>query len=47
MPQLCGKDRSKMKEVYDDFVLYWTIPLSVGAVIIGMVVNYFIKDKNE
>jgi hypothetical protein len=35
-----------MKEVYDDFVHYWAIPLSVGAVIIGMIVNYFTKDKD-
>jgi hypothetical protein len=35
-----------VKEFYDDFVEYWTIPLSVGAVIIGMVVSYLTKDKD-
>jgi hypothetical protein len=36
-----------VKEFYDDFVEYWTIPLSVVAVIIGMAVSYLTKDKDE
>lgn len=36
-----------MKEVYDDFVIYWAIPLSVVAIIIGMIANYFIKEDDE
>lgn len=36
-----------MRQAYEDFIDYWAIPLSVGAVIIGMVVSYLTKDKDE
>jgi hypothetical protein len=37
-----------MKQLYEDFVDYWAIPLSVGAVIIAMILSYFVKEnKNE
>jgi hypothetical protein len=36
-----------MIEIYSSFVLYWAIPLSVGAVILAMIANLFIKDDNE
>jgi len=38
---------SNAKDFYDSFVEYWAIPLSVGAVIIAMIVNYFIKEDNN
>jgi hypothetical protein len=36
-----------MKEIYNSFILDWAIPLSVGAVIIAIIVNLFIKEDNE
>ena len=36
-----------MREIYSFFILYWAIPLSVGAVIIAMIANLFIKEDNE
>lgn len=36
-----------MKEIYDSFILHWAIPLSVGAVIIAMILNLFIKEDDE
>jgi hypothetical protein len=39
---------NNFKDFYRDFIDHWTIPLSVGAVIIAIIVNYFIKeDKSE
>ena len=38
---------NSVKDFYDDFINHWTIPLSVGAVIIAMIVNYFIKEDNN
>jgi hypothetical protein len=36
-----------MRQAYQDFIDYWTIPLSVVAVIIGMAVSYLTKGKDE
>jgi hypothetical protein len=36
-----------MREIYDSFILDWAIPLSVGAIIIAMIVNLFIKEEDE
>mgnify|MGYP006999128618 CR=1 FL=1 len=36
-----------MKQAYQDFIDYWTIPLSVGAVIIAMIVSYFTKENKD
>jgi len=36
-----------MRQLYEDFVDYWAIPLSVGTVIIAMIVSYFIKDNQD
>lgn len=36
-----------MMEIYSSFVLYWAIPLSVGAVILAMIANLFIKEDDE
>lgn len=33
-----------IKQLYQDFIDYWAIPLSVGAVIVAMIVSRFIKD---
>lgn len=36
-----------MKQAYEHFVNYWTIPLSVVAVIIGMIVSYLTRGKDD